>query len=120
MTRQPHIVPRKSVLVELQAEAGKAVADDVVEDLPVLLRGFVVQRRRVVLAQLDQLVGSRLDEVEEVPVSLLGLASGSMVVSPQRRLHVGDQARLFGREEIELPLDEIDEAPGHLPMLPAP
>jgi hypothetical protein len=39
------------------------VADDVVEDIPVLLGSFVVQRRRVVLAQVDQLVGARLDEV---------------------------------------------------------
>jgi hypothetical protein len=42
-----------------------------------------------------------------------------MVISPQRRLDVRDQARLLGCEEIELPLDEIDETPGHVPMLPA-
>ena len=95
------------------------MADDVVENIAVLLGGFVVQRRRVVLAQFDQLIGARLDEVEEVAVPLLRLAAGCMVVSTQRRLDVRDQARLLGREEIELPLDEIDEAPGHVPMLPA-
>jgi hypothetical protein len=105
--------------LELEAEAGQAVADDVVEDLPVLLRGFVVQRRRVVLAQVDQLVGARFDEVEEIAVALLSLAAWCMVVGTERRLDVRDQARLLGREEIELPVDEIDESPGHVPMLPA-
>jgi hypothetical protein len=42
-----------------------------------------------------------------------------MVVSSQRCLDVRDQAGLLDREEVELPLDEIDEAPGHVPMLPA-
>jgi len=95
------------------------MADDVVEDLAVLLGGVLVQRGRVVLPQLDELVGARLDEVEEVAVALLGLTARCVVVRPQRRFDVGDQAGVLGREEVELTLDEIDEAPGHVPMLPA-
>jgi len=106
-------------LLELEAEAGQAPADDVVEEIPVLLGSFVVERRRVVIAQIDQLVGARFDEVQEVAVTLFSLAPWCMVISSQRRLDVCDQAGLLGREEIELPLDEIDETPGHVPMLPA-
>src|SRR5919197_3381467 len=107
------MVTRRPYLLQLEPEARQPFANEVVENAAVLLGGLLVEGRRVVVPQLRQLVGPSLDEVEEIAVPLLGLVARRLVVGPQGRLDVADQAGVLGGEEIELTLDEIDEAPAH-------
>jgi hypothetical protein len=106
--------------VDFEAETGESTANEVVEDVPVLLGRVGIEGERVVLAQLDELVGSRLHEIEEVAVPLLRLVPRSAVVRAEGSFNVAQKACVLRREEIELALHDIDEAPTHLPMLPAP
>ena len=104
-------------LIELEPEPGQLPAHEPVEELAVLLGAVRRQRFRVGVAHVGQLSGACFDQVEEVPVALFRLLAGSAVVGLQRGLGVIDEARVLALEHVELALDHIDEAPGHLPRL---
>jgi hypothetical protein len=99
-----------NLLFELEPEAGEAFAHESVEDLPVLLDGIRVERRRVALSELDELIPSRVHEVEIIAVARLRLVAFGFVVGAQRGFGVPYQPRALPFEEGNLTLDEIDEA----------
>jgi hypothetical protein len=107
-------------LVHLEPKAREPATNQVSEDGSVLVGSLGIERQSVVLAQFDQLIGSRFDEIEEVAVTLLRFATGRAVVGAERGLDVAQKPRVLCNEEVELALREIDEAATHLPMLPAP
>ena len=68
---------KRAALVQLEAESGKPLPDYTVEDVVVLLVRVLVEGGREVVAQLDELVGARLDQIEVVAVTLLRFVAGS-------------------------------------------
>src|SRR5215218_1049563 len=102
-------------LIELEPEPRQLPADEPVEELPVLLGAVRRQRFCVGVAHACQLLGACFDQVEEVTVALFRLLTGGAVVGLQRGLGVMDEACVLALEHLELALDQIDEAPAHLP-----
>jgi hypothetical protein len=101
--------------VQLEAEARKAPAGEPVERRLVLLGRLTVQRLSVAVPVLEEGVGGRVHEIDVIAVALLGLVARSGVVGGERRLAVQDEPCVLGLEELELALDELDEAPAHAP-----
>ena len=77
-----------------------------------ILRGrSVVQRVRVGLADVEQPVRDRIDDELVVAVGFLRLLGGRGVPGRLGLDGLGQELGVVGREEIELPLDELVEAP---------
>ena len=73
------------------------------------LGGLGRHRRREVVAERRELLRARLDEIEVVPVALLGLVAAGRVVGALRLLAVGDQVGVLPLEEVELAPDHVLE-----------
>jgi hypothetical protein len=100
---------RELELFDLQREAREPCDDGAVELELVLLGGLLGHRRGEGVAQLREPLGSRLDEVEVLPVALLGFLAPGGVVGPLGRLAVGNQLRLLVLEQVELAPDDVLE-----------
>jgi hypothetical protein len=61
------------------------------------------------IAEPRELLRSRLDEIDVLPVALLGLVAAGSVVGPLRLLAVGDQIGVLPLEEVELAPDYVLE-----------
>ena len=75
---------RQSFLIQLEAEARKPLANELVEDLLVLVGGFPVQGSRIAVAILEQRLPGGVDEIDVVAVELFGLVSRRRVVGVER------------------------------------
>ena len=64
------------------------------------------------IADRRQLLRSGLDEIDVIPVALLGLVAVGRVVGSLRLLALGDQIGMLALEEIELAPDDVLE--GHM------
>jgi endonuclease/exonuclease/phosphatase family metal-dependent hydrolase len=107
-------------LIELEAEARKPLLDEPVEDLLVLAGGLAVESCGVAVAVLEQRLPSLIDEVEVVAVEFLGLVPRRRVVGVEGLAALVEEASVLRCVELELPLDEVDEASPHPPRLVAP
>lgn len=96
-------------LFDLQREARQSCEYGPVELGLVLLGGLGRHRRREVVAERSELLGSGLDEIEVVPVALLGIVAAGRAVGALRLLAVGDQVGVLPFEEIELAPDDFPE-----------
>lgn len=77
----------------------------------------MVKALRVRLTELDEDVASRVREVDELAVALLGFVTAGGVVGPESIHDLGEELGLVRGEQVELTLYEIGEPARHGPRV---
>jgi hypothetical protein len=99
-----------SQILDLERETRKPLHDSAIERVAVFVRDLALERRRIVVAEIGEHLGARLDDVHVVAEELLGALPIGAVVRGLGIVRLCDQVGVVLLEQVELPADDVGKA----------